>query len=74
MSHTTWLPSDSARAQLNDEERELFDWIYEATRDHAVATLLWGAALQHAADAPGSSLWDVVKRMKSQFKLGGKSR
>ena len=48
----------------SEEQRDLYDWMYEYTCDHAQATMLWGLAMGIAGDHPDWTLWQVVAEIR----------
>jgi hypothetical protein len=65
----TQLPSQQIREKLSAEQRELHDWLYEATRTPEVAVMIIGAMEIYASEHADATLWDCVRCAREHIEL-----
>jgi hypothetical protein len=62
---------EQLRVRLTLEQREAFDWAYEATRHApALGSIILGWISAAAADHPEKTFWELLTEAKSKVKLG----
>jgi hypothetical protein len=50
-----------------EEQRDLYDWMYDITRQKDLSTAMWGAAMWIAGEHPDLTFWQVVAETKLTF-------
>jgi hypothetical protein len=65
----TKLPSEQIRERLSEAERELHDWLYEATRVPEVAVMIIGMMEMYASEHRDATLWDCVRCAREHVEI-----
>lgn len=68
------LPSDEVRAILSPDDLDVYNWLYNYTRDGTNAILLHGMMSGVAANHPDFNYWEILREARRRLTLAAMDR